>query len=405
MTASQQRPVRVLVTGASVAGPTVAWGLARTGFDVTLLERSASPRETGQNIDIRGLGREIVRRMGVDHSIMEHLTGEEGTRFVDERGEPSAVFPREEGRDGPTAEIEILRGRLAQILVDAVPDSVERRFGDFISAVEQDASGVDVTFDSGSTERFDLVLVAEGRSSRTRRLMFGAETELRDFGVSITYGTLDRRPEDVNTWDWYTATRGRVASVRPDNEGTIRASMSFRSEPFGFEKLPVATQVEILRERFRGAGWQTDRIVAGFAARPDEFYTQRMEQVLVSTWSKGRVALVGDAAWGSGPTGMGTTLSLVGAHILTGELAAHPDRPDLAFARYEELMRGYADSAQGLPRGGAKLLHPMSPTGVRALRVGHRVAASAPVRRLFQSTLLTSEKHVPRLAEYPRLRA
>lgn len=402
---SPHHPTRVLVTGASIAGPALAWGLARGGFDVTLLERSATPRETGQNIDIRGLGRDVIARMGVDAAIRADLTGEEGTRFVDQRGQPYAVFPREEGSDGPTAEIEILRGRLAQILVDVVPDSVEQRHGDYITAVQQDDTGVDVTFDSGASERFDMVLVAEGRSSRTRRLVFADETELRDFGVSITYGTLDRRPDDVDTWDWFTSTRGRVASVRPDNVGTIRASMSFESEPFGFESLPTDIQLQILRERFRGAGWQTERILDGFMERPDEFYTQRMEQVVVSTWSKGRVVLVGDAAWGSGPTGMGTTLSLVGAHILAGELATHPDRPRVAFERYEQLMRGYADSAQGLPRGGAALMHPSSRAGLRALRIGHRIAASAPLRRLFQSTLLTSEKHVPLLPHYPHLRA
>ncbi|KQQ08211.1 FAD-dependent monooxygenase [Rathayibacter sp. Leaf296] len=405
MPAPAHRPPRVLVTGASIAGPTLAWGLARSGFDVVLLERSSEPRETGQNIDVRGLGRDVLRRMELEDVVLRSTTGEEGTRFVDESGRAYAVFPKEEGRDGPTAEVEILRGRFAAILVDAVPAEVELRYGDFVTGADQDAEGVDVAFESGARERFDLMLVAEGRSSRTRRLLFADETRLRDFGVSITYGTLDRHSDDVDTWDWYTADRGRVASVRPDNEGTIRASMSFESEPFGFESLPTDVQLSILRERFRGAGWRTQRILAGFAARPDEFYTQRMEQVVMSTWSRGRIALVGDAAWGSGPTGMGTTLSLVGAHVLAGELAAHPRDHAQAFGRYERLLRRYADSAQGLPRGGARLLHPTSTTGVRAVRAAHRLAASGPVRRFFSSNLLTSEKNVPRLADYPTLRA
>uniref|UniRef100_UPI0034337980 FAD-dependent oxidoreductase n=1 Tax=uncultured Microbacterium sp. TaxID=191216 RepID=UPI0034337980 len=183
---------RVLVTGASIAGPALAWGLARTGWEVTLLERSSEPRETGQNIDIRGLGRDVIRRMGVESTMMEHLTGESGTRYVDERGRAFATFPRQEGQDGPTAEIEILRGQLAGIMLGIVPDEVTVEHGDFVVDVRQDADGVDVTLDSGREERFDLVLVAEGRSSRTRRLLFAEETELRDHGVSITYGTIDR---------------------------------------------------------------------------------------------------------------------------------------------------------------------------------------------------------------------
>ncbi|MET0590983.1 MAG: FAD-dependent monooxygenase, partial [Naasia sp.] len=246
-------PQRVLVTGASVAGPALAWGLAKAGFQVVLLERSTEQRRTGQNIDVRGLGRDVLRRMGAEAEVLRSTTGEEGTRFVEESGRAYAVFPKEEGQDGPTAEVEILRGQLAAILVGMLPDEVEVRYGDFVTGVEQDEDGVDVAFDSGARERFDLLLVAEGRSSRTRRILFAEETELRDFGVTITYGTLDRRPRDVDTWDWYTASRGRVASIRPDNEGTMRASLSFESEPFGFETLDRDTQLTILRERFRGA--------------------------------------------------------------------------------------------------------------------------------------------------------
>jgi 2-polyprenyl-6-methoxyphenol hydroxylase-like FAD-dependent oxidoreductase len=333
---------------------------------------------------------------------------------VDEHGTPYATFPKTEGQDGPTAEIEILRGTFAGILVDALPDSIDRRYGDFITGAEQDDAGVSVRYDSGAPERFDLVVVAEGRSSRTRRILFADETEYRDHGVSIAYGTLDRIGSDTDHWDWYTAPRGRVASIRPDNEGTIRASVSFESEPMGFEQLPVDVQLRILRERFRGAGWQTERILDGFSGRSDEFYTQRMEQVVVSRWSKGRIALLGDAAWGSGPTGMGTTLSLVGAHILAGELARtiepatgadHEYSIPHAFARYEEMLRGYADSAQGLPRGGARLLHPSSKAGVRAVRAALRVASLGPVRGFAQKYLLTSEKHVPVLPHYPTLQA
>ncbi|PZE23784.1 FAD-dependent monooxygenase [Curtobacterium sp. MCLR17_042] len=410
-TTPHHRP-RVLITGASVAGPALAWGLDRSGFDVTLLERSPEQRTTGQNIDVRGLGREVLERMGLRDTVMQHLTGEAGTRYVDQHGTPYATFPKTEGQDGPTAEIEILRGTFAGILVDALPDTIDRRYGDFVVGAEQDGTGVNVRYDSGAPERFDLVVVAEGRSSRTRRILFADETEYRDHGVSIAYGTLDRIGSDTDHWDWYTAPRGRVASIRPDNEGTIRASVSFESEPMGFEQLPVDVQLRILRERFRGAGWQTERILDGFSERSDEFYTQRMEQVVVSRWSKGRIALLGDAAWGSGPTGMGTTLSLVGAHILAGELARtiepavgadHGYSIADAFARYEEMLRGYADSAQGLPRGGARLLHPSSKVGVRAVRAALRVASLGPVRGFAQKYLLTSEKHVPVLPHYPTL--
>ncbi len=182
---TRSRAPRVLVTGASIAGPALAWGLHKAGFQVQILERSPGQREAGQNIDIRGLGREVLRRMGIEDQVRDNLTGEEGTRYVDQAGRAYAQIPREEGQDGPTAELEILRGAFAELLVKLVPAEVPIRYGDFITAVQQDDSGVDVTLDGGAQERYDLVLVAEGRSSRTRRLLFADETEYRDHGVSI----------------------------------------------------------------------------------------------------------------------------------------------------------------------------------------------------------------------------
>jgi 2-polyprenyl-6-methoxyphenol hydroxylase-like FAD-dependent oxidoreductase len=395
----------VLITGSSIAGPTAARGLHEAGFDVVLLERSAQPRETGQNIDIRGPGRDVVRRLGVEDEVLASLTGEEGTRYVRRDGSPYAVFPRVAGQDGPTAEVEILRGQLARILVGTVPAGVDQRFGDFVVGLEQDDHGVDVTLASGAEERYDVVVVAEGRSSRTRRLAFAEQTRLRDHGVTITYGTIARDAQDGDTWDWFTAPGGRVASIRPDNVGTMRASMSFETDDRSFEAAPVDEQLALLGRRFIDAGWQTGRILAGFRAAPEEFYVQRMEQVVVSRWSRGRVALLGDAAWGSGPTGMGTTLALLGAYVLAGELGS--DRrgatvdPAGAFDRYERLLRRYVDSAQGLPPGGARLLHPSTRAGVGVLQAAHWLASRRPVRTLAQKHLLTSAKGEPRVPDYP----
>lgn len=274
---------RVLVTGASIAGPALARWLDEAGYAVTLLERSPTKRDAGQNVDIRSLGRDVLRRVGLEEEVKANLTGEVGTRFVHASGEPFAVFPRQEGEDGPTAEIEILRGILSDLVLGQVPDTVERRYGDFVVGAEQDDEGVDVRLESGATERYELLLVAEGRSSRTRRLLFADETTYHDRGVTLTFGTIDRTDDDTDYWDWFTALGSRVASMRPDNVGTIRASLSFASGPFGFESAPVERQLAELRERFRGAGPLCDRILDGFEARPEEFYSQRVEQVVMST--------------------------------------------------------------------------------------------------------------------------
>lgn len=396
-----------LVTGASIAGPALAWGLSRAGYDVTLLERSPEPRTTGQNIDVRGLGRDVLRRMGVEDEVLAHLTGEDGTRFIGPDGTPVAVLPKQDGAetDGPTAEIEILRGRLSQIVLDTVPSDVKQRWGTHVTAVAQDADGVDVELADGSRERFDLLLVAEGRGSRTRRLVMGDRTQIRDAGVSMAYGTIDRRPDDTDFWDWYTAPRGRSVTLRPDDVGTIRATLTFACEPFGFEQLDTDAQLTVLRERFADAGWQADRVLEGLAQHPEELYAQRFAQVVLPTWSEGRVAFLGDAAWGSGPTGMGTTLALVGAHVLAGELErtlhdagrTHRD----AFAAYESLLRSYVDRNQSLPPGGARVMHPSSRLGVRALNTVFRLAASRPLSSVLDRVFLPDRKGEPVLADYP----
>ncbi|NIZ91249.1 FAD-dependent monooxygenase [Kineococcus rubinsiae] len=399
---------RVLLTGGSIAGPTLAWGLHRAGFAVTVLERSPARRDAGQNIDVRGLGREVLRRTGLQDAVMARLTGEVGTRFVDEAGRVVAEVTATAGRDGTTAEVEILRGDLSALLLDAVDGDVEVRYGDAVTSVDQDATGVDVTTASGARERYDLLLVAEGRSSRTRRHLFADRTRVVDKGVNIAYGTIDREEQDDDWWYWMTTSGRRTVSVRPDPLGTLRASLNFMTPDVGFDGLPVAAQLQVLRARFGDVGWRVQRVLEGFAQRPEEFYTERMAQVVVSRWSTGRVALVGDAAWGSGPTGMGTTLSLVGAHVLAGELGRTLSESGVthgeAFARYERLLRRYVDSAQGLPPGTPGLMHPRSDRGVRVLHRGMRIALAPALRRFAEKTVITSQRHEPALPEYPGLR-
>lgn len=408
MTTTPLHRPRVLVTGGSIAGPALAWALHREGFAPTVLERSLARREAGQNVDVRGLGREVLTRMGVLDTVLANLTGEIGSRFVDAGGRVHAELRPEEGRDGSTAQIEILRGKLSGILLDRLEGDVEVRYGDFVTAVHQDGTGVDVQTDSGARERYDLLLVAEGRSSRTRRIVLPDEARTLDKGVNIAYGTIDRRPGDDDWWYWMTATGARTAGVRPDDLGTLRAHLSFSTPPFGFENLPREAQFQVLAERFRDVGWRTGRILEGFAARPEEFYTERMAQVVLPRWATGRVAFVGDAAWGSGPTGMGTTLSLVGSHVLAGELGRSlrdaGSTPADAFSRYERMLRGYVDAAQGLPPGMPGLMHPTTPTGVALVHAAMRVVASRPVRGMAQKTLITSQRREPVLPDYPRLR-
>ena len=356
---------RILVTGASIAGNAVAWWLGRTGFDVTVVERAPVFREGGQNVDVRGGGREVLRRMGLERVALDAGTGEEGIAWVDAQGRIAAKVVAEPGTDGPTAEMEILRGDLARVLYESANQYVAFRFGDRVTAVDDRDGGVDVTFANGAPETFDAVVVAEGVGSATRELVFPCENDPRWMDMICAYFTIPRADGDDRMWRWYNATGRRSVSLRPDRHGMARATLTMLQPSGGEQDWPAGRQKAFLRERFAGAGWQAPRVLAGMNAAED-FYFDTLRQVRMPRWSRGRVALLGDAAWCVTPLGgIGATLAVTGAYVLAGELALHED-PAAAFAAYEQAMRPMVTQGQAIPKFVPRLAHPRTRAGIAA---------------------------------------
>lgn len=393
---------RILVTGASIAGNTVAWALACAGCDVTVVERTATFRDGGQNVDVRGVGREVVRRMGLEYAALEQGTGEEGTAWIDGQGDIAAEFRTAElSGDGPTAEMEILRGDLARLLYDAACEQADFRFDDQVTRINDDGTGVEVSFARGPTERFDAVVVAEGVGSATRELVFPGENEPRWMDLTLAYFTIPRAPDDDRMWRWYHATGGRSVSLRPDRHGTTRAMLSIQKPPEGEQDWDVDTQKRFLRERFADAGWQAPRILAGMETTED-FYFDVLRQVQMSRWHRGRVVLTGDAAWCATPlAGIGTTLALTGAYVLAGEIALlRADAPlEAAFVAYEKAMRPMVEQGQGVPKLGPRLMNPHSQLGIHLLH-GVLHLASLPGLRDAFAKLMNRKSDEPDLSRY-----
>ncbi len=389
----------ILISGASVAGNTAAWWLGRAGFDVTVVERAPSFRDGGQNIDVRGSGREVLRRMGLEQAALDRGTGEEGTAWVDADGRVAAKFLTDgTTADGPTAEMEILRGDLARLLYEPAAEHATYRFGDSIAAIAQDDDAATVTFASGRTERYDAVIVAEGVGSATRRQMFPRENVPRWMDLTIAYFTIPRTPDDDRLWRWYNATGGRSVSLRPDRHGTTRAMLSVRQPPGGEQDWNVARQKAWLRERFADAGWQSARVLDGMAAT-DDFYFDVLRQVRMPRWSNGRVVLTGDAAWCATPiAGIGTTLAITGAYVLAAEMARADDIAP-AFAAYERAMRPMVEDGQGVPKIAPRMMNPTTRTGIRLL---HRALAlaSRPAVRAVTGKLFGGGGKEPDLSRY-----
>ncbi|MBL1077037.1 FAD-dependent monooxygenase [Nocardia sp. 2] len=352
--------IRVLVVGASIAGPAVAHWLRRFGAEVTVVERAEELRPGGQAVDARGVTKEVIRRMGLDAAVRAARTETAGARTVDADGQVLESYSVDDhGGDGYIAEIEILRGDLSRVLYEDTRAGVEYIFGDRVVELTQDADGVDVVFASGDRRRFELVVGADGLHSGLRAMVFGPHEEfVRHLGLVLAFYTV---PNEFGLDRWLIDHQavGRSAGLRPIRDATqAMAIFSFAAGDFEVDHRDVEAQKRLLRERMEGMGWLTPRILAHLADTPD-FYLDQVAQVVMDSWSSGRVALLGDAAFSSSPmSGQGTGLALVGAYLLAGELAAAGWDPKVGFAAYEERMRSFVEANQEIGRLHASSLIP-----------------------------------------------
>ena len=303
---------RALISGASIAGPALAHWLNAYGWATTVIERAPDLRDAGQNIDIRGAARTVIRRMHMEEQILASGTGEQGTQFVDADGAVKAAFPAgDSDTDGATAEMEILRGQLARLLHERSKPGTEYVFGDHITSIDQSSHGpATVSFAQSQDRQFDVVVIAEGMNSATRGQVFPGEAVIRPLGMYTAYLSIPRTDQDNRWWRWYSATHGRAITLRPDNVGRTRATLSFLSDPRGYENLDPAAQRTVLRTTFADAGWQAHRVLAALTDSEDMYFEQ-IGQVRAPRWSNGAVVLLGDAAYCASPiSGMGTSLAL-----------------------------------------------------------------------------------------------
>jgi 2-polyprenyl-6-methoxyphenol hydroxylase-like FAD-dependent oxidoreductase len=373
-----------LIAGASIAGPALAYWLERYGWRTTIVERAPALRTGGQNVDLKGAGLQVIARMGLEDQVRAAYTGELGLEFVQAQGHVLARFPvGDPSGMSLTSEVEILRGDLAELLVSATSARTEYRFGEWITSVRQEDGAALVTFEQGNAERFDLVVAADGIGSDTRRLVVDDEPVVSSLGVEATWATIARTDSDADWWRWFNAPGGTI-SLRPDRQGTMRVLVT-RTLARG-EKRDVARrrtldeQRALLRQTFSGAGWEADRVLEALEDVED-LYFEVVGQVHAQRWSKGPVVLLGDAAYCPSPvTGMGTTLAVVGAYVLAGEIAKHTALRD-GMAGYERIMRPWVNQAQKLPPGVPRVANPTSRAGVALLQAAVRVAGTPAVRR------------------------
>jgi 2-polyprenyl-6-methoxyphenol hydroxylase-like FAD-dependent oxidoreductase len=361
----------ILISGAGIAGPALAYWLRRHGYTPTIVERAPAPRGGGQAVDIRGTARDVVTRMGIMDPIRAHHTGTHGIAYVDSANRRVAEM---RGSDfghsgGIIAEIEILRGDLVRILHESTTD-VEYLYGDMITGLRDTEDGVDVTFANAPARRFDLVVGADGLRSGVRTLAFGDDaTSVRDGGYYTAYFAATTELS-LSGWEvMYSSPAGngvggRMVMLYPlGDTGEVRAMFAFAAPELPHDRRDPAAQRALLARVFDGVGWQVPDLLRQLAGA-DDLYFARAGEVRLDRWSTGRTVLLGDSVFG-GSIGMGTSMALVGAYVLAGELATADGDHTVAFAAYQREMADYVTASRRQPPGGASGMLPSTRTGIR----------------------------------------
>jgi 2-polyprenyl-6-methoxyphenol hydroxylase-like FAD-dependent oxidoreductase len=345
-----QKSRSVLISGASIAGPTLAYWLDLYGFDVTVVERAPAVRSGGYPIDIRGTAISVIERMGLlPHVQAAHIASRDLT-FVDAAGKTIGTIPVYDLTGNKGRDVELPRGALTKLLYGLTRNSkVRYRFEDRIETLEDDGAGVYVRFRSGEHRRYDVVIGADGLHSNTRRLIFGPEDGFSHYlGHTFNLFTMSN---DLGL------SQGGIVYTEPGRSAGVFAvgdsADLFAFLIFGTKTPPLdahadkAAQIERTAAVFAGGGWEVPRMVEALRHADDLFF-DTVSQIRMPCWSKRRVALVGDAAYApSFRSGQGTSIALVGAYVLAGELSAHDD-PAEAFTAYERIARPYVEANQAL---------------------------------------------------------
>jgi 2-polyprenyl-6-methoxyphenol hydroxylase-like FAD-dependent oxidoreductase len=396
--------MKILVSGASIAGPAVALSLARYGFRVTIVERALTVRTGGYPIDLRGTAIHVAEKLGFLPALREAHIDTKRLRFFDNEGQEFASINPDHLIGGiQNHDVEIPRWTLGSLLYEATRHDVEYRFNDSIAAIDQDSGGAHIAFQSGRTETFDVVIGADGIHSNARAITFGPE-ELFTLYLGYVFAIFTGQPlPEFDQEGAICFNENRVAAIYAVR-GVNRLYNMFvlrRPAPSAAEMADIENYRRMMRDAFENDGWLVPAMLQQMEFA-DDLYCDVVSQVKMPTWSSGRVVLVGDAAYApSFQTGQGSSLALVGAYILAGELASHAD-PTAAFASYEKIMREFVADNQSIASPNSWPLVPKSAAAVttRRERLAALQAQAAPDERALKNRKIHNLLELPQYPEW-----
>lgn len=331
-------PLRCLISGGGVAGTSLAFWLSKLGHDVTVVEQYPSLRTTGLQIDIRGHGIEVLRRMGLEPGFRERAAPEEGLQFVDSNGCNRAYMGANKtgkGSQSFTSDFEIMRGDLCRLIHDGTHGRARYIYGTSVDTYKQDGNGVSVTLKNGKTEHYDFWVGADGAHSATRKMVLGAEASdaaFHSLHENNAYMTFRSKMAEGERYvaQMYPAPGHRMVLVRrhsPDEKQLYLLLPGDDERLLKVKRGDVPAEKAAFAEIFAGLGWQTPALLEEMH-KADDFYCERLGLVKLDQWVHGRIAFLGDSASSPGGSGMGTTSAMVGAYVLAGEIGRRCGRGD-----------------------------------------------------------------------------
>jgi 2-polyprenyl-6-methoxyphenol hydroxylase-like FAD-dependent oxidoreductase len=374
---------KILISGASVAGPVLAFWLERYGFEVTVVERTPSIRHGlgGHAVDLFSSAVEVAQRMDLWEQIHQARTGTDVLTMERTGKHPVDIDLDRLNAGISDRHVEILRGELTRILSAATQDRAEYLFGDSIATLHDDGDGVDVTFEQAGPRRFDLVIGADGMHSTVRRLAFGPEESMRrPLGGYLAVYSMPDEFQLGSRMLVHLQVDHMVGVYSVRQTGQARAGFFFRRTPeLSYDYRDKEEQKRIVADEYRDYGWKVPQLLAHLDAA-DDFYFDSITQITLDSWQRGRVGLVGDAGFCPGPAvGGGTSLAVVTAYVLAGELAAARSDLPSGLGNYERKIRQLVDRTRAIGPPVMKTIIPATPTALRVVPVAAATVARLPI--------------------------
>jgi 2-polyprenyl-6-methoxyphenol hydroxylase-like FAD-dependent oxidoreductase len=396
---------RVLIAGAGVAGPSLAWWLLHHGFEPVLVERAPALRTGGYIIDFWGLGFDVADKMGLIPALRGCGYPIEEARFVDDKGRRIGAITVRAIRDLVDGRyISLLRSDLSACLYAAIDGRAPTTFGDSIAAIAEDKDGVLVEFQHGRTQRFDLVIGADGLHSGVRRRMFGEENRFERYlgYCAASFAAEDYPAGDPTAYESYAVPGRQVSRYVLRNGRSAFLFVFAQDEKPQLHPNDRAGQESLLRQAFADVGWECPQMLQRLGAA-DDLYFDSVSQIHLSAWSKGRTALEGDAAYcPSLLAGEGSGLAMAGAYILAGELAVAAGDHAAAFAAYERRYRGFIERKLKTARRFAGAFTPKTAAGLFVRDQVIRLMDLSLVSRLSLKGLIDDRLSLPDYDGAPR---